>query len=395
MLNRSRLLMPLLAVVLVAPFAAFVEARPYPTRRQTTQASRLSADLAARIDARLEARWKAEKVQPAPLADDAEFLRRAYLDITGRIPRPADVYTFLADTSADKRGKLIEHLLDEPRFATHFANVWRAELMPEAAADAQAALLRPGFENWLAGRFRAGVRYDRLVRELLTVPITGGKDGEPVLRAPERANPLAFFAAKGARPENLAAAVSRSFLGIRLECAQCHDHPFAKWTQGQFWSQAAFFAGLKQQGRGMFAPLTEAIESRELTPPGKNKPRQAEFLAGGKPKWTASQSPRAVLAEWITAPDNPFFARATVNRLWAHFFGAGLVDPVDDFRDDNPPSDPDLLDDLARSFVQSGFDMPFLIRGICLTRAYQRTSARTPPQPGHGPPARANGGQGA
>jgi hypothetical protein len=362
--------MPVLALLILSGSLSARAAGPALSR---------PVELAARIDARLEARWKADKVQPAPPADDAEFLRRAYLDITGCIPRPADVHAFLADRSADKRGKLIERLLEEPRFAVHFANLWRAELMPEAASNPQAALLRTGFENWLAGRFRAGVRYDRLVRELLTVPITSDRSGEPVLRAPDRANPLAFFAAKDARPENLAAAVSRSFLGIRLECAQCHDHPFAKWTQGQFWSQAAFFAGLEKRGNGLFAPLTEIVDRRELMPPGKNKARRPEFLAGDSPKWQPERSSRAVLADWITSSENPFFARATVNRLWGQFLGRGLVDPVDDFRDDNPPSDAALLDDLARAFVDSGFDLCHVVRGICLSRAYQRTSARTHP----------------
>jgi hypothetical protein len=336
--------------------------------------------LAARIDKHLQAHWQAEKVQPAPPAGDAEFLRRAYLDISGRIPRPADVHAFLADKSAHKRRKLIDRLLEDPRFAVHFANVWRAEWLPETASNPAAALFQAGFENWLKLRLRAGIRYDRLVRELLTVPIAAeGRDAEPVLRAPERPNPLAFFAVKEARPENLAAAVSRSFLGIRLECAQCHDHPFARWKRGQFWSQAAFFAGLRQQGRGLFAPLTEAAQRRELTPPGGRKPRRAELLDGGAPDWRGGRSPRAVLADWVTAPDNPYFARAAVNRMWAHFFGVGLVDPVDDFREDNPPSHPELLDDLARAFVASGHDLGYLIRAICRSRAYQRTSARTHP----------------
>jgi hypothetical protein len=341
--------------------------------------SLVPTQLAARIDARLNARWKTEKVQPAPLADAAEFLRRAYLDLHGRIPSPADVHEFLADRSADKRTRWIDRLLVQPRFAIHFANVWRAELLPEAASNPQAALLRPGFENWLAQKFRARLRFDALVRELLTVPITSDKDGEPVLRAPERPNPLAFFATKEARPENLAAAVSRSFLGIRLECAQCHDHPFARWTQGQFWSQAAFFAGLNKQGSGMFAPVSEVVEQRELTLPGKRKLRRAEFLVGDAPVWPKGRSSRIVLANWITAPDNPFFARAIVNRMWGHFFGRGIVEPVDDFRDDNPPTDPALLDDLARAFVASEFDLRFLMRAICRTQAYQRTSARTHP----------------
>jgi hypothetical protein len=336
------------------------------------------AELAARIDRRLELRWQADRVQAAPPADDAEFLRRACLDITGRIPRPAEVHAFLADKSPDKRRKLIDRLLEDPRFAVHFANVWRADWLPEAASSREAALFQAGFESWLKRRLRAGIGYDQLVRELLTTPIAAeGRDTTPVLRDPEGPNPLAFFAVKEARPENLAAAVSRSLLGIRLECAQCHDHPFATWKQEQFWSQAAFFAGIRKQGNGLFAPLAEAAQQHELIPPGIRKPRQAAFLNGSSPSWQDRRGPRAVLADWVTSPDNPYFARAAVNRMWGHFFGVGLVDPVDDFRDDNPPTDPELLHDLSRAFVASGFDLSYLIRGICLSQAYQRTSAQT------------------
>ena len=334
--------------------------------------------LAIGIDKQLETRWKAEKVQPAPIADDAEFMRRAYLDITGRIPRPAEIHTFLTDNSANKRRRLIDRLLDDPRFAIHFANLWRAVLLPEAASNREAAIFQAGFENWLRQRFRTGVAYDQLVRELLMTPIAAeGRDPEPVLRDPERPNPLAFFAVKEARPENLAAAVSRSFLGIRLECAQCHDHPFAKWKQDQFWSQAAFFAGLRKQGNGLFAPLTEAASLRELAPPGNRKALQAVFLDGGTPKWPGDRRPRTVLADWLTSVDNPYFAKAAVNRMWGYFFGVGLVDPVDDFRDDNLPIHSELLDDLSRAFVASGYDLSYLTRSICLSLAYQRTSART------------------
>jgi hypothetical protein len=348
------------------------------------------AALAASIDRRLEARFQADRVQPAPVASDAEFLRRASLDITGRIPSPADVHEFLEDRSADKRRKLIDRLLDDPRYAVHFANVWRMELAPEVAANREAQVFQVGFEAWLRQQLRAGTGYDRIVRQLLTVPIPAERnEAEPVLRDPEKANPLAFFAVKEARPENLAAAVTRTFLGIRLECAQCHDHPFAKWKQEQFWAQAAFFAGIERQGSGIFAPLTEAPDRRELTVPSSRKAQKAVYLDGGAPKWQAESSPRLVLADWITARDNPFFARAAVNRMWGHFFGTGLVDPVDDFRDDNPPSDPELLDLLAKAFVESGFDLRFLIRAICTSQAYQRTSARThASQDGHPLPAK-------
>jgi hypothetical protein len=343
-----------------------------------------AADLAARIDQRLEALWRSAQITPAPAANDGEFLRRVSLDIVGRIPRVADVHQFLRDASADKRDRLVDLLLDDPRYAVHFANVWRAELVPEVTAHREAAAFQAGFEAWLQARLRAGVSYDRLVRELLTVPIASGKDGDsdarndtPVLRDPTRPNPLAFFAVKEARPENLAAAVSRTFLGIRLECAQCHNHPFAKWSQEQFWQQAAFFAGIERQGKGIFAPLSEVADRRELTPPERLGPQAAEFLDGTRPTWKVGQSSRVALAEWVTSPKNPYFARAAANRLWAHFFGIGLVEPADDFRDDNPASDAETLEILTQSLVESGFDLKHLIRGICRSRAYQRTSTWT------------------
>src|SRR5262245_46618 len=337
-----------------------------------------SAALAARIDGRLEARWKRERIQTAPLADDAEFLRRASLDLNGRIPTAADVYEFLAESGANKRAKLVERLLDEPRFAIHFGNQWRAELLPEATTNQQAAELTRGFEYWLVQRIRAGVRYDQLVRELLTVPLPkSGEPAEPVLRDPERPNPLAFLAAKDSKPENIAAAVTRTFLGIRLECAQCHDHPFAKWSQQQFWSQAAFFACIEKRANGLLAPLTEAVDRHEIASPRGGELVRAEFLVGSSPNWQSARSPRATYADWLVSPDNPYFARAAVNRLWGQLFGVGIVDPVDDFHDNNLPSDADLLDELAAEFIASGFDLRFMITAICQTRAYQRTSAHT------------------
>lgn len=334
--------------------------------------------LARQIDQRLSARFKQDKVEPAPIADDAEFLRRASLDITGRIPRVADVHEFLADRSPEKRRKLIDRLLDDPRYAHHFANVWRAELAPEIASDRGASVFQAGFEAWLRDQLGANVPYDRMVRELLTVPLsTDIADATPVLRDPERPNPIAFFAVKEAKPENLAAAVTRTFLGVRLECAQCHNHPFARWKQDQFWGQAAFFAAVKRQGTGMFAPLTEANGVQELAMEGGGKAKPVAYLDGTSAKSDRAVSPRAEYAAWVTSADNPFFAKAAANRMWGHFFGTGIVNPVDDFRDDNPPHDAKLLDELARGFQKSGFDSRWLIRSICLSEAYLRSSART------------------
>jgi hypothetical protein len=332
--------------------------------------------LADCIDRHLAARWQASGIRPAPLADDAEFLRRAYLDLTDRIPAVRDVHDFLADRAADKRQRLIDELLESPRHARHYAAVWRALLVPETSASREARFFQAGFEAWLYQRLRAGVGYDRLVRELLTTPVAvEGRTPQDVFRQPNLPNPLAFFAVKDAGPENLAATTTRLFLGIRIECAQCHNHPFARWSREQFWNQAAFFAGIERQGEGLFAPLTEAVDRRQLTPANQTRTVQALFLDRTQPKWQPGVSPRIALAEWVTSADNPFFARAAVNRLWGHFFGIGLVEPVDDFHDENPPSHPELLDDLAQSFVAAGFDPRYLIRALCRSQAYQRTSA--------------------
>jgi hypothetical protein len=334
------------------------------------------ARLAERIDGQIDARLTSEKVPPAPRADDAEFLRRAYLDLTGRIPAPRAVHDFLADTDPNKRAKLIDDLLESPRRATHFAAVWRAALLPEAAADAQARAFQVGFEAWLWQKFRAGIPYDRLVRELLTAPISGDAQApEPVLRDPVRPNALAFFAVKDAKPENLAAATARVFLGVQIECAQCHDHPFGRWERDQFWQTAAFFAGIDRQGDTLFAPITDK-KLRVITVPNGKGTQEATFLDGTEPKWQGT-SPRQVLAEWVTAKNNPFFARATSNRIWGMLFGRGIVDPVDDFTDANKPSHPELLDLLARSLTEADYDLKFLIRAIARTKAYQRTSSRS------------------
>ena len=317
-------------------------------------------------------------VPPAPRVDDAEFIRRCYLDITGRIPASSDVREFLASSDPNKRAKLIDELLASPRFASHFAALWRSFLLSEGAASLEARFFRTGFEGWLRQRFRSGAGFDQIVKDLLTTPISGdAQTPQAVMQQPEQPNPLAFFAAKEAKPENLAATTTRVFLGIQIECAQCHNHPFARWSRNQFWSQAAFFAGIERHGDDVFAPISEAIDKHEATPaPGK--PGVTAALLDGKPlTWKPGQSSREVLASWLTSGENPYFARATVNRVWGQFFGAGIVDPVDDFHDGNPPSHPALLDELANEFITSGFDLPFLIRGICLSQAYQRSSLRT------------------
>jgi hypothetical protein len=336
--------------------------------------------LADRIDSHIDARLKAAKVQPAPAANDAEFLRRAYLDIAGRIPTPHDVHGFLADTDPNKRAKLIDELLETPRYASHSAAVWRAALAPETTSIPEARLFQVGFEAWLRLRFRSNAGYDTLVRELLTAPLSIDPDSPtPALRRPEDPNVIAFYAVKDAKPENLAAATTRVFLGVQIECAQCHDHPFAKWTRDLFWNQAAFFAGVERHGDGLFSSMSENLSAREIKPESGKKPVAALFLDEKEPSLKPGVSPREALANWVTAKNNPFSARAAVNRVWGQFFGRGIVDPVDDFHDGNNPSHPELLDELAKAFADSSFDLKYLIRSLCRTKAYRRTSAGTTP----------------
>ncbi len=334
--------------------------------------------LIATIDRHLTAAWEAKKVQPAPPAGDAEFLRRVYLDLAGRIPAVAEARAFFDDKRPDKRQRLVEQLLEGPRYVTHFTNVWRALLLPEAMSNLQAGFLAPGFESWLRAKLQQNTPYDAMVRELVSLPMDR-QGRNPYAQPNGGPTPIAFYLAKDLKAENLAAAVSRLFLGVKIECAQCHNHPFAAWRRDQFWSFAAFFAGLQRQGNGDFVNVGgELADRHELTIPGSERVVQAAFLDGIQPKWKYNTSARATLAEWITRKDNPYFARAAVNRLWGHFFGSGIIDPVDEMADgEHEASHPDLLDELARQFAEHNFDLKLLIRAFTGSRAYQLGSLAT------------------
>jgi hypothetical protein len=340
-----------------------------------------SADALARlVDARLAASLKAVRVSPAPAAGDAEFLRRATLDLAGRIPRVDEVRAFLADRRPDRRDRLVARLLASPGHANHLAQVWRAYLAPQASTNLQTQHLGVSLEAWLRPRFRAGRPYDALVRELLTAPLDyldRRADGPSALS--EGPSAVAFYQAGDLKAETVAANASRLFLGVRLECAQCHDHPFDRWTRKQFWQTAAFFAAVPPLEPGGKSTTARLDRRRTLTMPEKGGTIGARFLDGKEPDWARQPDPRAAFATWLTARDNPFFARVAVNRVWAQLFGVGLVDPIDDFGEHNPASHPDLLDDLARAFAASDFDLAFLYRALTRTDAYRRTSRLTLP----------------
>ncbi|HEY7156413.1 MAG TPA: DUF1549 and DUF1553 domain-containing protein [Gemmataceae bacterium] len=337
-------------------------------------------ELAKKIDRHLAARWKAERVEPVSPADDAEYMRRVYLDLIGRIPSLAEARAFLEDRTPDKRARLVRRLMEDRAHVEHFVNVWRDLLIPEANNGDPVQGQLNSFNDWLRKQFSQNVPYDRMVRELLTVPFGSERVRSRKMTRSEPSDaaaptPLAFYVAKDAKPENLAASTARLFLGVRIECAQCHNHPFGSWTRQHFWGYAAFFAGLQRASADNGGGIREVFDRRDIKIPGTLVSAEARFLDETEPRWKYNVGARTTLAEWLTAAENPYFARATVNRLWAHFFGLGLVEPVDDFRSDNPPSHPELLEELASQFVAHRFDLRYLMRSITASRAYQLTSA--------------------
>ncbi|MCY2968349.1 MAG: DUF1549 and DUF1553 domain-containing protein [Planctomycetota bacterium] len=344
------------------------------------------AVLATLIDQRIDERIAAEKGVAAPPADDGEFLRRVYLDIAGKTPTVADLRDFLADESPDKRRKVVEELLDGPSYITNFAHFWRSVMIPEADSNPEVRFLLPAFEAWLRQRIKDNVPYDKLVREILEMTVDPRQAANP-FEPQSGVNALSFYQAKQLKPENLAASTARMFLGIRIECAQCHDHPFDEWKQEQFWGYAAFFAGLnREQGgvQGLVNSILETLGPTQLEIPGKNKKVTPTYFDGTAAQLGFRDSPRRILADWMVGPDNPYFTRTLANRLWGHFFGLGIVHPIDDFTLENPPSHSELLDDLAKGFASQGHDVKFLIRAITSTKAYQRSSRQTDPSQENG-----------
>jgi hypothetical protein len=347
--------------------------------------------LTAAIDRHVEADWQARSIPPAPPADDAEFCRRVYLDLVGRIPRVAEVRAFLDDPAADKRARLVQRLLTTPGFAAHWAARIRTEWLPQTLTDFRGINFGNQFEGWLRSQIVANTALDELVRKILVASVAVGQRGRVALDTNrmdrEEIGIAAFYQANDVKPEQVAATVSRVFLGVKLECAQCHDHPFAPYSQAQFWEFAAFFGEftpLPPISPSFVGPLPPQYEVNRLSIPRNNKSAEtrvvtARYFDGSEPVWSHDRSPRRELADWLLSKDNPYFARNIANRVWAHFFGLGIVEPVDEPGDDNPPSHPGLLDELAAGLVESGFDVRVLIRAVTASRAYNLAGRQTDP----------------
>jgi hypothetical protein len=340
------------------------------TRASVASPAQDAQALSARIDEHIGLRLATEEIPPAPPADDAEFFRRLSLDLNGRIPSLTQLVDLLDDTRSDKRRQWVDELLDgpdnAPLYFEHFAHFWRRQFL--ALTTTQSAAVVVPLEGWLRKQITANAPYDRMVRGLLT-----------------DADVSAFYQANENKAENLASRSSRLFLGVKLECAQCHDdRSGGKWKQRQFWEYAAFFTGLRTEvgdSSLVMAPRPQPTGPARIQVGGSTTWVEARFPDGGKPDWQRAVTPRQSLSEWITRRDNPWFARAAVNRLWHYFLGVGLIDPIDGLgTEDNPPSHPELLDELVRQFVAHDFDLKFLIRAIAGSKTYQRSSRQTDPR---------------
>lgn len=331
-----------------------------------------ASDVVRRIDELLAEDWKAAGVDPAPTASDGEFIRRAYLDFTGVIPRTSEVREFMADSSPDKRVQLVDRLLESPRYATHMATTWRNRILPQGV-DSQRTREALGLQKWLRTRFAENLRYDRIVGGLLLA--TGENELGPAL----------YFQANDLAPEKLAGSAAELFMGVDLHCAQCHDHPFADWTQKDFWGFAAFFARTKSGDDGQMNPMNMSyrlvdVDRGEVTLPESTEVVPPKFPAGdaaAEDKW---QTRRSQLVVWLTSRDNEFFARSTVNAAWQHLFGHALVESIKAPDGEKPSNRRKLLDELATHFADSGFDIRDLWRTLASCRAYQLSTRHPDPK---------------
>jgi hypothetical protein len=364
---RSRLPLALTATALL------VAGRPALAE---TPAGRDPLSVAAAIDREIDRRLAEARVPASPPADDAEFLRRVTLDLTGRIPTLERTLAFLDDGDPKKRQKKIDELLASRDYRQHFATVWRNRLAPPNPVNNKPQ--RDTFTPWLADQLNRGRGWHEVVADLLTV------EGD-IAKNPQSAFVMANAENFQPRASLLAASTARLFLGVQLRCAECHDHPFAPWKQADFWATAAFFVRLRNTSKkGPPFILTEEPEAGTspaaaiTLPSGAGKAAgqvvRARFPGGGEPAVRDGAALRPAFVAWLTAADNRYFAPALANRTWAHFFGRGLVNPVDDLRDDNPASHPALLALLADECRASGFDLKHLARCVCNSQAYQRTS---------------------
>lgn len=327
------------------------------------------------IDDFVFAKLRRVNITPFPLSDDHVFLRRVFLDTVGLLPTADETRTFLADAAPDKRARLIDNLLDRDAYASHWLTKFE-DWFRNSQYYSQGRT-NGSYKRWLRDLIAADQPYDQAVREMLTA--TGDTTVRP---AGNFWHPAIDFMLKTFEVSKATPTVTRLFLGQRIECAECHNHPLENLTQDDFYGMAAFFARTKvKHGYGQYRRVWFDTREGEVLHPVTKQPVAPRLLDGTTPSITGDATRREVLADWITRTQQQQFARATVNRIWAEYFTLGIVEPADDFRSTNRPSHPELLDRLALHFISSGFRFKALHRLILNSRTYQ-LAAHTPDRPG-------------
>jgi hypothetical protein len=324
------------------------------------------------VDQYAQKKWQELGLVPSDLCSDEQFIRRASLAITGTLPTPAQVSAFIADPDAQKREKLVDALVESPEYSYYFANKWADILRVKRRGGNNSATGTFGFHGWIRDAVAADKPYDEFARAILTA--TGDENGCP---------PTVWYK-ELKDPNQFVDDTAQVFLGLRLACAQCHHHPYEKWSQDDYWGIAAFFGRVGRkpipvvgamnpqiQGQAIFNRSSGAVTNKRTGQAAVMKALDANPM----PPLTADDDPRQKLADWMVDGKNPFFARAVANRYWAHFFGRGIVDPLDDMRVTNPPSNPELLDALAKDLVEHKYSLKQLVRTICNSRTFQLSSA--------------------
>lgn len=337
-----------------------------PSAEQFTEAEFAALPRNNFIDDLVYAKLRRAGVWPSDDAAPAVFLRRVYLDLIGQLPTPEEAQRFLSTDSPHGREYLIEELLSRPEYVDHWANQWADLLRPNPYRVGIKAVLN--YDNWIRQQFRDNVPYDQFVHSLVTARGSTWRNGAVTLYRDRRS------------PDEMATLVSQLFLGVRLECAKCHHHPFEKWSQTDFYQFAAFFGRVGHKGTGLSPPISGGEETifvaskGEVRHPTTGKSMSPQPLFGSTAHIDASDDPREQLATWMTSKDNDYFAKVQVNRVWAALMNRGLVEPVDDLRQTNPPTNPELLSALAKHFQDSGYDLKDLLKTITMSRTYGLSS---------------------
>ncbi|HND50914.1 MAG TPA: DUF1549 and DUF1553 domain-containing protein [Pirellulaceae bacterium] len=322
------------------------------------------------IDDEINRKLESLNIPPSPLCDDATFLRRAYLDAIGVLPTADEARAFLADGATDKRERLIDQLLARPEFVDYWTYKWSDLLLLSGERLRPKAL--QAYYDWIRGHVAANTPWDKFARELVTATGSTHENG------------ATNYYALHQDPEDMAETVAQAFLGLSINCARCHNHPLEKWTNDQYYGFANMFSRVRSKGwggdfrNGDGGRVVFSDTQGELIQPSKGRPQPPRPLDAPPLPMDATADRRVYLAEWLTSPKNPYFTRTIVNRVWANFFGTGLVEKVDDIRITNPPSNERLMAAAATHLVENRFDLKELMRAILRSAAYQRSSQSLP-----------------